>query len=69
MMTAGERRKARKAARADGSPFAGDLATAGHSYVPAPPRRRRYTPRERYATRAEQRERYLDCGPQAWDDR
>lgn len=26
-------------------------------------------PRSKHASRAEQRGRYIDCGPQAWDDR
>lgn len=26
-------------------------------------------PRRKYASRAEQHARYLDCGPNAWDDR
>jgi hypothetical protein len=32
-------------------------------------RKRRNYYRPRYASRAEQRARYIDCGPQAWDDR
>ena len=32
-------------------------------------RTRRSRPKPRRASRAEQRARYIDCGPQAWDDR
>jgi len=32
-------------------------------------RPRRHRPNTRRASRAEQHARYIDCGPQAWDDR
>lgn len=34
-----------------------------------PVTRRQKVPVPRHATRAEQHARYIDCGPQAWDDR
>ena len=34
-----------------------------------PPPRRQRARRERVASREEQHTRYIDCGPQAWDDR
>lgn len=30
---------------------------------------KRHRPQRRYASKAEQYGRYLDCGPSAWDDR
>jgi len=69
-MTKSELRKARKAARANGIPLTGELALHGRNergpIAPKPARRRK---RNEYASRDEQYARYLDCGPQNWDDR
>jgi hypothetical protein len=67
-MTKSELRHARKAAQASGQPLVGDLALPGQIRPPVPVRSRRRVPRERYASREEQYGRYLDCGPQNWDD-
>lgn len=43
---------------------------AAQSAANAQPKPVRYrAPRERVASREEQHARYIDCGPQAWDDR
>lgn len=71
-MTKGELRKARQAARAAGQPLTGELALPNQT--PATPVKRAFQPRARawrnsVASREEQRARYIDCGPGAWDDR
>jgi hypothetical protein len=70
-MTKSELRKARKAARENGIPLTGKLALPNQVSEPenftAIRRPRRF--KERCASREEQHSRYLDCGPQNWDDR
>lgn len=71
-MTKGELRKARRSAVAAGIELTGELAIPGVVVVVAHrprPQTRIRRPRERVASREEQYARYLDCGPQAWDDR
>ena len=70
MMSKGELRAARKAARAAGAALTGELACKG-APIPEPQAKpvRTQRSRERVASREEQYGRYLDCGPAAWDDR
>jgi hypothetical protein len=78
-MTKSELRRARKDAVANGKPLTGDLAIGPIApfdpFAPAKPApikrrasRRNYAYRG-YASRAEQDARYIDCGPNNWDDR
>lgn len=72
-MTKGEIRAARKAATAAGQPLTGELAVGSvetHNRVSvAICRGPRISVNPRHASRDEQRGRYIDCGPGAWDDR
>lgn len=69
-MNKSEIRKARKAARANGIPLTGDLALSNETFDRQSITIRRVGPiKTRRASRAEQHARYLDAGPQNWDDR
>lgn len=74
IMTKSELRKARKEAIAVGLPLTGELALSGNRGSKATPTemrsetKRKY-PIRRFASRAEQHGRYIDCGPSNWDDR
>lgn len=70
-MTKSEIRRARRLARAEGLPLLGKLALLnGTCTGPKPKKRvRAKKVKEVTASREEQHGRYLDAGPQAWDDR
>ena len=82
-MTKGEIRKARKEARAAGIPLTGELAIRSEDQhlrngvvipviKPTPTQMRsiarKANPKQRFASRAEQHARYIDCGPANWDN-